>query len=79
MQHFATQFDENTVNLACIHAGKQGKRIVRRSLAANVCAGMRVAVLFPDVRAVHVRVDLRRGDIGMPEKLLDDAQVGATL
>lgn len=32
-----------------------------------------------DVAAVEVGVELRRGDVGVAEKLLDDAQVGASL
>ena len=31
------------------------------------------------VGAVEVRVELRRGDVGVPQELLDDAQVGAAL
>ena len=37
------------------------------------------AVDVPDPFAGQMRVQLRGGDTRMPEQLLDDAQVGATL
>ncbi len=38
---------------------------------------MRRQVLFLDMGAVNVRVDLCGGNVGMPENLLDDAQIGS--
>lgn len=38
---------------------------------------MRIAILFHDVRTIYMRIDLRRGDIGMSEHLLDDAKVSS--
>ena len=41
------------------------------------CARVKRAVRFDDVTAVNVGVDLRGGDVGVTEQLLNEAQVGA--
>ena len=40
---------------------------------------MRHEVDLAQVRAVEVRVELRRGDVGVAQQLLHDAQVGTAL
>lgn len=49
------------------------------SLLAHVGAGVRRQVDAAHVRAVNVCVQLGSRDVGVAEKLLDNAQVGTTL
>ena len=52
-----------------------------RARGASARVGARVGgeVFSLEVRAVDVGVDLRGGDVGMPENLLDHTQVGPAL
>ena len=47
------------------------------ALLAHVGAGVRRQVHAAHVRAVDVRVELGGRDVGVPQELLDNAQVGA--
>ena len=51
-----------------------------RPLAICDCSASRVELFVHLLQStlVHVRVDLRGRDVGMPQKLLNLAQVGAT-
>ena len=51
----------------------------RAALTAPSRARVGAEVLLADMRAVHVRVDLGRRDVGVAEHLLDGAQIGAAL
>ena len=46
--------------------------------AVNLGAWMGGKVDFAQLRLIEMRVQLGRGDIGMPQNLLQSAQVGAT-
>ena len=52
-------------------------RRTRRPVTSRAGARVRGEVLLAHVAAVHVRVDLRRRDVGVAEHLLERAQVGA--
>src|SRR5256885_1826578 len=43
----------------------------------SLASWMILLVHLPKVLAVHMRVDLRRRNVGMPEHFLDGAQIGA--
>ena len=49
------------------------------SSLAQMRPGMYGEILFADVAAVDMGVYLGRGDVGMPQHLLDGTQVGAAL
>ena len=63
-------------------AARAGRRSAVAERSGNSAGGsvrtrMRVAVFLDDVLALHVRVYLRCGDVGMSEHILDRTQIGA--
>ena len=44
----------------------------------RLCARVRCEIFLTDMRAVDMRVDLSRRDIGVAEHLLDGSQIGPT-
>ena len=60
------------VRLAC---PASGRTTPNTALRARVCC----EVFLADVRAIDVRVDLGRRDVGVAEHLLNSSQIGPTL
>lgn len=60
------------VRLACPASGRTTPNTALRTR-------VRCEIFLADVRAVNVRVDLSRRDVGVAEHLLDSSQIGPTL